>query len=60
MQIGSGTRDVEVEQIVGDVEHHRLREELRSCQHFSVDSELERERHKVFNYPVGYPQPNNR
>ena len=52
MQIGSGTRDVDVEHIVGDVEDHRLREELRSCQHFMVDSELERARHKVFNYAV--------
>ena len=52
MQIGSGTRDVDVEHIVGDVEDHRLREELRSCQHFLVDSELERARHKVLNYAV--------
>ena len=51
-QIGSGTRDVDVEHIVGDVEDHSLREELRSCQHFLVDSELERARHKVFNYAV--------
>ena len=43
-QIASGTRDVE--------EDHRLREELCSCQHFLVDSELERARHKVFNYAV--------
>ena len=41
MQIGSGTRNVDVEHIVGDVEDHRLREELRSCQHFLEDSELE-------------------
>ena len=52
MQIGSGTRDVDEEHIVGDVEDHKLREELRSCQHFLVDSELERARHKVFNYTV--------
>ena len=52
MQIGSGTRDVDVEHIVGDVENHSLREELRSCQHFLVDSELERARHKVFSYAV--------
>ena len=51
-QIGSGTRDVDVEHIVGDVEDHSLGEELRSCQHFLVDSELERARHKVFNYAV--------
>ena len=52
MQIGSGTRDVDVEHIVGDFEDHSLREELRSCQHFLVDSELERTRHKVFNHAV--------
>ena len=52
MQIGSGTRDVNVDHIVGDVEDHSLREELRSCQRFLVDSELERARHKVFNYAV--------
>ena len=48
--MGSGTRDVE--HIVEDVGDHKLREELRSCQHFLVDSELERARHKVFNYAV--------
>ena len=52
MQIGSGTRDVDVEHRVGDVEDHRFREELRSCQHSLVDFELERARHKVFNYAV--------
>ena len=52
MQIGSGTRDVDVGHIVGDVEDHRLREELRSCQHFSLDSELKSARHKMFNYEV--------
>ena len=52
MQIGSRTRDVNLEHIVGDVEDHTLREELRSCQHFLVDFELERARHKVFNYAV--------
>ena len=43
---------MDVELIVGDVEDHRLREELRSCQHFLVDAEHERARHKVFNYAV--------
>ena len=37
---------------MGDVDDHRLREELRSYQNFLVDSELERARHKVFNYAV--------
>ena len=52
MQIGSGLRDVDVEHIVGDVEDEWSREELRSRQHFLVDSEFERARHKVFNYAV--------
>ena len=52
MQIRSKTRDVDVEHIVGDNEDHKLREELRSCQRFLVDSELERAKHKVFNYAV--------
>ena len=41
MQIGSETREVVVGHIVGDVEDHRLTEELRSCQHCFVDSELD-------------------
>ena len=52
MQVGSGARSVDMEHIVGDVDDHRLREELRSCQQFLVDSELERARHKVFVYAV--------
>ena len=51
-QIESRTKDVDLEHIVGDVEDHSLREELRSCQHFSVDSEIERAIRKVFNYAV--------
>ena len=52
MQIGSGTRNVDVEHIVGDVEDENLREELGSCQHFLVNSELDSARHKVFNHAV--------
>ena len=52
MQIRSGTRDVDVEHLVGDVGDQRLRKGLRSCQHFLVDSELEKARHNVFNYAV--------
>ena len=55
MQIGSGTRDVGVQHIVGDVEDHRLREELPSCQQFLVHSDLERAGHKVFIYAVDAP-----
>ena len=52
MQLGSRTRNVDVEHIVGDVENHKLRDVLRACQHFMVGSELERARHNVFNYVV--------
>ena len=50
--VGSGTKDVDVEHIVGDIDDHKLREELRTFQHFLVDSEHERARNKVFNYAV--------
>ena len=43
---------MDVEHIVGDVDDHKLGEELRSSQHFLVDSEFERAIHKVFNYAV--------
>ena len=52
MRIGSALRVVDVERIVEDVENESLRKELRSCQPFLVDSQIERARHKVFNYPV--------
>ena len=42
MQIGPETTEVDVEHIVGDIEDHRVREELHSCQTFLVDYELER------------------
>ena len=60
MQIGSGTKYVDVEHILGDVEDHSLREELRSCQLFLVDSELERARHPSFQLRSGHSQRNNR
>ena len=43
---------MDVEQIVGDVEDQSSREDLRSCQHFLVDSDFDRARHKVINYAV--------
>ena len=43
---------MDVQHIVEDFEDFRLREELRSYQHFLARSKLERESHKVFNYSV--------
>ena len=37
---------------MGDVNDQSLREELQSCRHFLVDSELQKGRHSLFNFAV--------
>ena len=51
-QIGLGASNFDVEDIVGDVDDQSLREELQSCRHFLVDSEIQKGRHSVFNFAV--------
>ena len=51
-QIGFGAGNIDVEDIVGDVDDQSLREELQSCKHFLVDSEIQKVRHSVFNFAV--------
>ena len=51
-QIGFGASNFDVEDIVGDVDDQSLREELQSSRHFLVDSEIQKGRHSVFNFPV--------
>ena len=51
-QIGFGASNIDVEDIVGDVDDQSLREELQSCRHFLVDSEIQKGRHSVFNLAV--------
>ena len=51
-QIGFGASNIDVEDIVGDVDDQSLKEELQSCRHFLVDSEIQRRRHGVFNFAV--------
>ena len=51
-QIGLGASNIDVEDIVGDVDDQSLREELQSCRHFLVDSEIQNGRHSVFNFAV--------
>ena len=51
-QIGFGASNIDVEDIVGDVDDQSLREELQSCRHFMVDSEIQKGRHSVFNFAV--------
>ena len=49
-QFGFGARNIDVADIVGDVDDQSLREELQSCRHFLVDSEIQKGRHSVFNF----------
>ena len=51
-QVGFGASNIDVEDIVGDVDDQSLREELQSCRHFLVDSEIQKGRHIVFNFAV--------
>ena len=51
-QIGFGASNIDVEDIIGDVDDQSLREELQSCRHFLVDSEIQKGRHSVFNFTV--------
>ena len=48
-QIGFGARNVDVEDIVGDVDDQSLHEEMESCKHFLTDTGGENGRHRVFN-----------
>ena len=48
-QIGFGASNIDVEDIMRDVDDQGLREELQSCEHFVVDSEIQKGRHSVFN-----------
>ena len=57
MHIGSGTRDLE--HIVIDVDDHKLREELRSCQHFLVESEFLKGETRGVQLRSGNAQRNN-
>ena len=51
-QFGFGAGNIDVEDIVGDVDDQRLTEELQSCEHFLIDSEIQKGRHSVFNFAV--------
>ena len=51
-QIGFGASNIDVEDIVEDVDDQSLREELQSCRHSLVDSEIQKGRHSVFNFAV--------
>ena len=50
--MGFGAGNFDVEDIVGDVDDQSLREELESCKHFLTHTEMENERHRVFNFAM--------
>ena len=47
-----GASNTNVEDIVGDVDDQSLREELESCKHLLTDTEMEKGRHRVFNFAL--------
>ena len=47
--------NAEPDDVIKEVDATNLKEELRSCQHIRLDSELERAKHKAFNYSVKIP-----
>ena len=51
-QIGFRASNIDVEDIVGDVDLQRLREELESWKHFLTDTEMENGRRRVFNFAM--------
>ena len=50
---------IDVTQLMGDVDRKRLKEELKKCKHFLVDSEVENGRHKVNNFAWHTLDPKN-
>ena len=50
--MGFGASKTDVKDIVGDVDDQSLREELESCKHFLSGTEMENERHRVFNFAM--------
>ena len=49
---GLNVKKADSSPLVNDIDDDSLKEELLACEHFLVDSEFERGRHKVFNYAV--------
>ena len=45
--MGFGASNIDVEDIVGNVDHESLREELEYCKHFLTDTEMENGRQNL-------------
>ena len=51
-QVEFGASNIDVVDIVGDADDQSLREELESCKHFLTDTEMEKGRHRAFNFAM--------
>ena len=56
-QSGSGAESVDVAQLMGYVDDNCLKEELGTCKHFLLDSEMEDGRHRVSNFAIDTLDP---
>ena len=54
---GSGAQKVDVPHVIGDVSDNSLKEDLETCRHFLVDSEMENGRHSVYNFVMDTLDP---
>ena len=52
VQIVSGIKKTDAKQLVGQINNESLKEELGTCKHFFIDSELEIGRYRVFNFAM--------
>ena len=56
-QRGSWAQSVDVAQLIGDVDGNSLKEELNTCKHFLIDSEVEIGRNRVYSFAMGTVDP---
>ena len=49
-QRGSRDQNVDVADVMWDVDDKSLKEEIETCKHFLVNSEMENGRHRVYNF----------
>ena len=56
---GSEGRNVDMAHVMGDVADKSLKEEMKTCRHFLVDSGMEPRRHRVYNFAIDTLDPKN-
>ena len=58
-QRGSAAHNVDLTQLLVDNDENSLKDELETCKYFSVYSEIENGRHRVYNFAMDTPDPKN-